>query len=109
MHACQFVDHRDRLVGGLLVDALLHEFDSVKDSSAPISLHSGDRATFSMDCKLHQEVPLNGHLDEAEENRNGTSTHPKNDLDRSHHEVDPLSPLPPVGSILGRILAVQLL
>ncbi|KAF8563931.1 hypothetical protein P879_03630 [Paragonimus westermani] len=108
-HACQFVNHRDRLVDGLLVDALLHEFDSVKDFAAPISLHSGDRATFSMDCKLHNEVPLNGHLDEAEENRNGTSTNPKTDLDRSHHELDNLSPLPPVGSILDRILAVQLL
>ncbi|KAA3676082.1 inositol-pentakisphosphate 2-kinase, partial [Paragonimus westermani] len=109
VHACPFVDHRDRLVDGLLVDALLHEFDSVKDFAAPISLHSGDRATFSMDCKLHKEVPLNGHLDEAEENRNGTSTHRKTDLGRSHHELDTLSPLPPVGSILDRILAVQLL
>lgn len=49
------IDHRRRLIEGLLLNALLRELDSASDSPARYSLHFGDRSTFSMNCCLHRD------------------------------------------------------
>ncbi|GAA37157.2 inositol-pentakisphosphate 2-kinase [Clonorchis sinensis] len=96
---CPFTSDRDRLIRGLLLDALLHELNSENDSSAPISLYPGDRVAFSMNCRFHRALRRAQYpqLDASKVPLNGDSNTTSSD------------PLPPDGSILGRVLATQLL
>ncbi|THD25360.1 Inositol-pentakisphosphate 2-kinase [Fasciola hepatica] len=92
---CMFSDDDDdhrRLVEGLLLDALLRELDSANDSPARYSLQFGDRSTFSMNCCMHRDRP-------PEPNRRTRRT----------TKSPPTGPVSSSGSILGRVLATQLL
>ncbi|KAA0199665.1 Inositol-pentakisphosphate 2-kinase [Fasciolopsis buskii] len=86
------IDHRRRLIEGLLLNALLRELDSASDSPARYSLHFGDRSTFSMNCCLHRDRS-------PESNR--CSWRP--------NRPSPQGSFHSQGSILGRVLATQLL
>ncbi|TPP60330.1 hypothetical protein FGIG_05354 [Fasciola gigantica] len=92
---CMFSDDDDnhrRLVEGLLLDTLLRELDSANDSPARYSLQFGDRSTFSMNCCMHRDRP-------PEPNRRTRRT----------TKSPPTGPVSSSGSILGRVLATQLL
>lgn len=101
--SCPFTNDCDRLIRGLLIDALLHELDPVQqDSISHASMFPGDRAALSFDCHLHQTSTRG--TTESED-----ADEPVDSQSLSNQPPSPSSPLPPEGSILGRVLSTQLI
>ncbi|CAL8087534.1 unnamed protein product [Calicophoron daubneyi] len=106
-HKCSFTDNRDRLFRGLVLDALLCELEGTDDSSVQHEAYLTHPPFLSLDCLLHKMTVDDDVLAHPKRRNSQDPSVDCSSYLQPENSTD--VPLPPKGSILGRVFATQLL